>query len=83
MALVLALQTLAGHPQITFISLLLMGCRAALSLRRPDRVRIAWQSSLAVALGLGLSAMVLLPTWRFSQSALDSFSITSSNFSLR
>ena len=69
-ALVLALQTLAGHPQITFISLLLMGGRAAIALRRPERIRVAWESALAVALGLGLAAVVLLPTWRFSQSAL-------------
>ncbi len=67
----IGLQLLAGHPQITWISLLLLGARTAISLPgAPDRLRIAASALAAVVLGAGLSAVQLLPVARFTSQSL-------------
>ena len=76
--IVLALQLLAGFPQMTFFSLLAASLYFLLRLilaRRGSSVRfvrqlLAW--SLVPAVGLGLAAVQLLPTYELSQFSMRS-----------
>ncbi|MDG1478289.1 MAG: YfhO family protein [Myxococcota bacterium] len=71
LAVLIGLQLLAGHPQITWIALLLLGVRTAAALpAAPDRMRIAASALSAVLLGAGLSAVQLLPVAAFTGQSL-------------
>lgn len=65
------LQLLAGHPQIAWISLLLLGARTLVALSAtPQRVRVAGAALGAVALGVGLACVQLLPVAAFTRASL-------------
>jgi hypothetical protein len=78
--LVLALQTLAAHPQVVFYTLILIVAYAAyrtLSLARSDALRkeIAWPGllvALTIVIAFGLAAAQLLPTLEMLQQSIRS-----------
>lgn len=72
LALLLGLQISAGHPQISWLTLLVLGARSATTW--PGEIR-AWLRQLgavglASGLGLGLAAVLLVPSWAFTHSAM-------------
>jgi hypothetical protein len=74
-AAVLGLQALAGHPQITYLTLLLLGAHGVVHawVHRADVRAIAASSlrlGLASACGLGIAAITLVPTWAFNRHSM-------------
>jgi len=76
LAALIALQISAGHPQITWLSLLLLGARVATHWHGGWR---AWIHRVAIvgaasALGAALLAVLLVPTWAFTHAAMGEVS---------
>jgi hypothetical protein len=78
LALVLGLQLLRGHPQIAFYGLLMLAIWGIVEIVGPIRDRSARRASLlfaarmcvAVALGAGLSAVLLLPVRAYAPESI-------------
>ncbi|MFP5503321.1 MAG: hypothetical protein ACLGIN_12605, partial [Candidatus Sericytochromatia bacterium] len=71
-AALLALQILAGHPQMTAYSTIIAGCYAlwrGWGLARHDRVRYAGHLALMLGVGVGLALLQLLPTLDLIQAS--------------
>jgi len=82
LALLVAVQFLAGHPQISLLNMLLLAAYTIFeSVRRsraptssaqqgrsrlPQAVRLAWPVALAVLLGAALAAVQLIPTYELT-----------------
>ncbi len=77
LAILLGLQVLAGHPQLVYITGLLLAARLGFHWLRTDW-RQAWRSRLheglafgaAMGLGAALAAIQLVPSWAFTQQSL-------------
>ncbi|MCP4917186.1 MAG: YfhO family protein [Proteobacteria bacterium] len=77
LALLIALQLAAGHPQITYITCLLLGARVVVELPGSGFIA-AWKQrlsplvvlGLAAALGAALVAAQLAPVWAFTGESL-------------
>jgi hypothetical protein len=72
---VLGLQALAGHPQITYLTLLLLAGHVTVNawVRRRDgasSVASLLRFAAAGALGLGIAAVALLPAWQFNRNSM-------------
>jgi hypothetical protein len=76
LALLLGLQISAGHPQITWLTLLVLGtrCLAAWPGDLRGWLRRIGAVALATALGLGLAAVLLVPSWAFTHAAMGEVS---------
>jgi hypothetical protein len=72
---VLGLQALAGHPQITYFTLLLLGGHVIVNawVRRrdvPSPGTSLLRFAVASAFGLGIAAVTLLPAWQFNRHSM-------------
>jgi hypothetical protein len=72
LALLVALQVSAGHPQITYITLLVLAGRALCAWPGEVRCYLLQLTAVAAATGLGLGLMgaLLLPSWAFTHEAM-------------
>lgn len=84
LSFLLALQVFAGHPQITYITLLFLTARTishafpALGIGKHGRAHTldkelladATRAVTAMVLGLGLACVLLVPTWQFNATSV-------------